>query len=151
MTLPTPQIAVSTTIPKAPGPPGGYFMGRLFEAQRDPITFFQKMIAEYGDHVAIRFGPVRYFICNDPEGVRRVLVDNQKNYKKSKSYQALKLVLGEGLVTSEGDFWRRQRRLAQPAFHRERLAGFVTAMAKDTASMLERWETLGSDPFCVHK
>src|SRR5215468_7027009 len=101
MTLPSPSVAVPNAIPKAPGPPGGFFFGRLFEAQRDPIVFFQKMIAEYGDYVAVRFGPIRYFIVNDPEGVRQVLVDNQKNYKKSRSYQALKLVLGEGLVTSE--------------------------------------------------
>jgi cytochrome P450 len=152
MTLPSPEVAVPAVIPNPPGPRGGYFFGRMFEAQRDPITFFQKMIAEHGDYVAVRFGPIRYFIVNDPEGARQVLVDNQKNYKKSRSYQALKLVLGEGLVTSEGDFWRRQRRLAQPAFHKERLASFVKTMVADTASMLDRWRAAGAvPPFDVHR
>jgi cytochrome P450 len=152
MTLPSPEVAVSAAIPNAPGPRGGYFFGSLFEAQRDPIAFFQRMIAEHGDYVAVRFGPIRYFILNDPEGVRQVLVDNQRNYKKSPSYQALKLVLGEGLVTSEGDFWRRQRRLAQPAFHKERLAAFVKTMVADTTSMLDRWRAAGAvPPFDVHR
>jgi cytochrome P450 len=66
-------------------------------------------------------------------------VENAKNYVKSPSYRGLRAVLGNGLVTSEGDFWRRQRKLAQPAFHRERLAGFVSAMVSDTHAMLDRW------------
>jgi cytochrome P450 len=123
----------------APGPRGGYFLGNLFEAQRDPLAYFGRMIREYGDHVAVRFGPYRYFIVNDPDAVRQILVDNHKNYRKSYTYDALKLVLGDGLVTSEGDFWRRQRRLAQPAFHKERLASFVGTMVSEAAAMLEKW------------
>ena len=69
---------------------------------------------------------------NGAETVHHVLVDNNKNYTKSPNYKGLKLVLGEGLVTSEGEFWRRQRRLSQPAFHRDRVASFVTAMVDET-------------------
>jgi cytochrome P450 len=138
-------------VPHAPGPRGGLFFGSLFEAQRDPLEFFQRMIGEHGDYVGVRFGPFRYLIVNDPDSVRHVLVDNHRNYKKSRNYQGLKLVLGEGLVTSEGDFWRRQRRLAQPAFHKERLAGFARTMVSDAAAMLERWRAVpAGGQFDVH-
>jgi cytochrome P450 len=87
----------------------------------------------------------------DPDAVHRVLVENAKNYVKSPSYRGLRAVLGNGLVTSEGDFWRRQRKLAQPAFHRERLAGFVSAMVSDTEAMLERWAAHDpAEAFDVH-
>src|SRR5439155_3791480 len=78
----------------APGPRGGLFFGSLLEAQRDPLEFFQRMIREHGDYVGVRFGPYRYLVVNDAEGVRQVLVDNHKSYKKSRNYQGLKLVLG---------------------------------------------------------
>jgi cytochrome P450 len=106
MTVPS-EIVASPAVRDAPGPRGGVF-GSLFDARRDPLTFFPRMLEQYGDFVAVRFGPIRYFLVNDPDGVRHVLVDNQKNYKKSRYYEGLKLVLGEGLLTSEGDFWRRQ-------------------------------------------
>jgi cytochrome P450 len=153
MTLSSPKAdaLANPTVPNAPGPRGGLFFGSLFEAQRDPLEFFQRVIGEYGDYVGVRFGPYRYLIVNDPDAVRQVLVDNHRNYKKSRNYQGLKLVLGEGLVTSEGDFWRRQRRLAQPAFHKERLASFVRTMVSDAAAMLERWSaTKESGSFDVH-
>jgi cytochrome P450 len=147
-----PQALLAPTATNAPGPRGGLFFGSLFEAQRDPLDFFQRMIGEHGDYVGVRFGPFRYLIVNDPDSVRHVLVDNHRNYKKSRNYQGLKLVLGEGLVTSEGDFWRRQRRLAQPAFHKERLAGFARTMVSDTAAMLERWRAVtAGGRFDVHQ
>jgi cytochrome P450 len=143
MTASSPSPALTApVVPNAPGPRGRLFFGSLFEAQRDPLEFFQRMIGEHGEYVGVRFGPFRYLIVNDPESVRQVLVDNHRNYKKSRNYQGLKLVLGEGLVTSEGDFWRRQRRLAQPAFHKERLASFVRTMVSDASSMLERWRAV---------
>jgi cytochrome P450 len=147
----SPQALAPLATPNAPGPRGGLFLGSLFEAQRDPLEFFQRVIATHGDYVSVRFGPFRYMIVNEPDAVRQVLVDNHRNYKKSRNYQGLKLVLGEGLVTSEGDFWRRQRRLAQPAFHKERLASFVRTMVSDTTAMLERWRAGGaSGSFDVH-
>lgn len=147
----SPQALAPVAVPNPPGPRGGLFFGSLFEAQRDPLEFFTRVIATYGDYVAVRFGPFRYMIVNEPEAVRQVLVDNHRNYKKSRNYQGLKLVLGDGLVTSEGDFWRRQRRLAQPAFHKERLASFVRTMVSDAAAMLERWRGGGAaSSFDVH-
>jgi cytochrome P450 len=129
----------------APGPEGLPWVGNLFDVWKDPLRLFTRSVASHGDIVAMRFGPFRYWLLNDPEAIHHVLVDNNKNYTKSRNYQGLKLVLGEGLVTSEGEFWRRQRRLAQPAFHKEKLAGFARTMAEDTAAMLQAWQARGSD------
>jgi cytochrome P450 len=145
------QALVQIAARDAPLARGLPLIGSLFEARRDPLTFFAKITREHGDYVAVRFGPLRYLFVNDPDGVRHILVDNHRNYPKSRSYEGLKLVLGEGLVTSEGDFWRRQRRLAQPAFHKDRLASFARLMAADTASMLERWRGIEAGvPFDLH-
>jgi cytochrome P450 len=122
--------------PKLPGLP---LIGNLLDVWRDPLEFFTEVVTR-GDVVAARFAYIDYFLVNGAEPAHHVLVDNAKNYTKSPNYQGLKLVLGEGLVTSEGEFWRRQRKLSQPAFHRERIASFVTTMVDETDQMLARWD-----------
>lgn len=134
-----------------PGPRGVPLFGNVLDAWKDPIGLMMKSWREHGDVVKFKFGPFDYLFLNDPDAIHHVLVDNAKNYTKSRNYQGLKLVLGEGLVTSEGDTWRKQRKLVQPAFHRERLAGFAQSMVGDTASMLERWATRGPEAFDVHE
>src|SRR4051794_24418955 len=104
-----------------PGPRGMPLFGSIFDVWRDPLGFLLRGARDHGDVVRFRFGPYDYLLLNDPEVVRHVLVENARAYRKSKSYDALRLVLGNGLVTSEGDFWRRQRKLAQPAFHKKRM------------------------------
>jgi cytochrome P450 len=123
-----------------PGPPGDFLLGNARAVLRDPLRAFVEGCRDHGDVVKFKMGPFDYVLLNSVEGVRHLLVDNHKNYVKSRSYAGLRIVLGEGLVTSEGEHWRRQRKLAQPAFHRERLASFVDAMVSDTAAMLERWD-----------
>jgi len=77
---------------------------------------------------------------NRPDLIEHVLLTNQRNYAKSRFHrQLLGPVLGQGLLTSEGEFWRRQRRIAAPAFHHRRIAGFVAAMVEETAAMIGRW------------
>jgi cytochrome P450 len=126
--------------PEAPLFPGLPWIGSLLELRRDNIDFLSE-VAAVGDVVELRFIHARYYLVNSPEAVHHILVDNNRNYRKSPNYQGLKLVLGEGLVTSEGEFWRRQRRLSQPAFHRDRVASFVGAMVDETDRMLARWTT----------
>jgi cytochrome P450 len=133
-----------------PGPRGNFMLGNLLEAWRDPIGLMTQATAEHGDVVCLRFGPMRYVLVNHPDGVRHVLVENAKNYVKSKNYQGLKLVLGEGLLTSEGDAWKRQRKLAQPAFHRDRIAAFAAAMASDTEAMCAEWMSHPPSTLDVH-
>jgi cytochrome P450 len=124
-----------------PGPRGVPLLGIAPEAWKDPIAFFLRAWREYGDVVCSPEGPYSYFALVDADAARHVLVENAKNYVKSPSYRGLRAILGNGLVTSDGDFWRRQRKLAQPAFHRAKVAGFLGAMVADTEAMLARWAT----------
>jgi cytochrome P450 len=74
-----------------------------------------------------------------PEGIKHVLQDNHRNYRKSFDYKILARLLGQGLVTSEGSLWLKQRRLMQPMFHRQKVAGFGALMTECTLEMLDRW------------
>ena len=142
---------ISVVGTKAPGPQGLPWFGSVFPAWRDPLTLFLESRERYGDVVRFKFGPFQYYLVNDPDVVKHVLVDNPKGYTKSRNYLGLKVVLGEGLLTSEGDHWRRQRKLAQPAFHRDKLAGFAASMSMATRDMLTRWTGEGADKsFCIH-
>jgi cytochrome P450 len=148
--LDTRTVATRTGM-RAPGPKGLPFFGSVFPAWRDPLAFFKDSHARYGDVVRFKFGPYQYYLVNDPSVVKHVLVDNPKGYTKSRNYVGLKIALGDGLLTSEGDHWRKQRKLAQPAFHRDKLAAFANQMSMATRDMLTRWNAEGSEkPFDLH-
>lgn len=125
-----------------PGPPGVPLFGNTLDMWADQLRMCQTTHRDYGDFAMLRFGPLRMVLVNDADAVHHVLTRNHKNYKKSRNYQGLKLFLGEGLLTSEGEFWRRQRKLAAPAFHHQALVGFAEQMAESTELMLERWQAL---------
>lgn len=125
---------------KATGPKGLPLIGSLLDAWADPLTLMTRSAREHGDVAKLRFAWLDYHLLNAPAAAHRVLVENAKAYHKSPNYQGLKIMLGQGLLTSEGDFWRKQRRLAQPAFHRDKIAGFVSTMAACTTDMLDRWD-----------
>jgi cytochrome P450 len=112
------------------------------EVRKDPITLFTRGLREQGDLVAHRMGPFRLYQVNHPDLIKQVLVDKPQVYGKGNTFDKLKPLLGNGLVVSDGELWMRQRRLAQPAFHRERLAQLVKLMVDATAAMLRRWEAL---------
>src|SRR3712207_35097 len=87
------------------------------------------MARTYGDVAQYRVAHLRMYQVNHPAGVGRLLHDNHRNYSKDvATFGTLRSILGNGLFTSDGDFWRRQRRLAQPAFHRRRVAAFGDLM-----------------------
>jgi cytochrome P450 len=110
--------------------------------REDPVKFLIDAAREHGDVVAFRVGPIQAVLLRHPDAVKHVLVDNNHNYDKAtRGYDVLRRFLGNGLLTSEGDFWRRQRRIAQPAFHRKRIADFGEIMVADTLDMLATWET----------
>ena len=93
---------------------------------------------EHGDLPYFRLGPYHAYLVNHPDFVRDVLVTNQANFTKSRALQRARILLGEGLLTSEGQFHLRQRRLVQPAFHRDRLAGYAEVMTQYAARLRER-------------
>jgi cytochrome P450 len=103
---------------------------------RDPLAFLTQCAREYGDFVPLRLGLRRGFLLNHPDLIEEVLVTQQRNFVKSPAVRRLR-VLGNGLVSSEGGFWRRQRRLMQPAFHRRRIAAYGEAMVALTERMLD--------------
>jgi cytochrome P450 len=122
-----------------PGPKGTLLGGSLgdFNAQR--IDFFLKVAREYGDIASFRFGPRRMFLVSHPDLVEQVLVTDAKHYIKHFGARMYKPVLGNGLVTSEGDFWLRQRRLSQPAFLKARVHSYAPVMTDITRAMLAKW------------
>ena len=124
----------------APGPRGHPLLGSLPEVRRDPIRLFLESFQQYGEVVRFHFGPMIAHLVSSPAGANHVLAENNKNYgKQTRGYRNLRYVLGNGLLTSEGEVWKRQRRIAQPAFHRQRIAGFGRTMvraAEDAADSL---------------
>jgi cytochrome P450 len=111
------------------------------EMVRNPLQFFQNIALQYGDIVCYRPAPEPAYLLNHPNYVRHVLVDNNRNYSKdTRSNQIFGKVVGQGLIVAEGETWRKQRRMMQPAFHHtriEKLDGLIVEVAQ---SMLDRWQ-----------
>ena len=111
------------------------------ELIRDPLNFFQSLTEQYGDVVCYRPAPDTAYLINHPDYVRQVLLDNNRNYNKATySNMIFNKVIGEGLLTSEGEVWRKQRRMMQPAFHHTRLAQLDEMITQATEAMLVLWQ-----------
>ena len=129
----------TASLPLPPGPKGRPISGNLPEYARDQLGFLTRCAREYGDVVRLRFFNVRLLLLNHPDHIERVLVRDNRNFIKDRGERSGFRFLGEGLLTSEGDFWRRQRRLAQPAFHRERINAYGETMVGCAQRMLKDW------------
>ncbi len=134
-----------STAQLAPGPKGSCLFGSLSEMRRDALGLLTRTARDHGDIARILL-VIHLHLLNHPDYVQHVLQSHHTNYQKDMSYDRMKPLVGEGLLTSNGDFWRRQRRLAQPAFHKQRLVGFAGAMSRNTDNMLERWHAVGEQP-----
>jgi cytochrome P450 len=130
--------------------PGVPVLGSMLDLRRDILAVFTDAMATGKPVATVRAGPMNLHVLNDPAAIKHALVDEVRRYRKSRSYDGIKLVLGNGLLTSEGEFWKRQRRLAQPAFHHKRLAGFAEQMTTATAAMLARWRERRGEIVDVH-
>ncbi len=125
----------------APGLRGLDFFRLVPSFKRDTLGTFSSLTERFGDTVCLR-GLWTAYILTNPAAVEYVLQTNSRNYPKSKNYDILKSSTGNGLFVSDGEHWLRQRRLAQPIFHQQRIASFCETMTDSTAEMLARWEKL---------
>jgi len=112
--------------------------------RRDPTAVFMRAARQFGDVVYFKIGPRRGYLLTNPADIRHVLQDNARNYHKSPLYDKLRVSLGNGLLTSEDEFWLRQRRIAQPAFHRQRIAALASVMAQAARDAAAQWQTIAS-------
>jgi len=122
-----------------PGPPPNLIRSLFGAMQQNPLDYFTAMAQKYGDVSGMRIGKFRSLFINRPDLIEDVLVNNARLYHKGRVLRANKYLFGEGLLTSEGDFWLRQRRLAQPAFHRVRVNAYAATMAEYAGQLIETW------------
>src|SRR5438874_4085875 len=123
-----------------PGPPDEFGLKRLFRMSRDPLGFFSGLRREYGRLVHYRVGPRHVWFVGEPDLVEEGLVKRARSFLKDQGLELTKPLLGEGLLTSEGELHRRQRRLAQPAFHRRRIASYGSVMVEYADRLSNRWQ-----------
>ncbi|WP_257451119.1 cytochrome P450 [Archangium lipolyticum] len=135
----TPAVAPPTSPRIATGPRGVPILGVMVEARKDILGWLKRTVAEHGIVAQYRC-PWRAYLVTHPDGLKHVLQDNVKNYTKEHiSYSMLRRIVGDGLLTSGGETWLKQRRLAQPAFHRARISAMADHMVKATAELSEHW------------
>lgn len=135
---------MSTSIPLThsglpPGPKGTLLGGSIRQFRAGLLNFLLETAREYGPLASFRIGPKRVFLASGHDLIEQVLVTDAKHYIKHFGARAFKPVLGNGLVTSEGAFWHRQRKLVQPAFLKARVQSYVPAMVELTNQMLNAW------------
>ncbi len=121
------------------GPTARYPFQFLVEVARNPLAMMIAIARDYGDIAHYKIGPQHLFFFNHPDLIRDVLVTNQKNFHKSRGLERARRLLGNGLLTSEDEFHLRQRRLAQPAFHRQRIAAYATTMVDFAERARSSW------------
>ncbi len=115
-------------------------MGVVPELFRDPVAFCTNAVRTHGDFVGLDLGFSQGYIVCHPAHVKQVLQEKNHNFGKGKSWEAMRHVIGNSLATADGEYWLRQRRIIQPAFHRERLARLASLTVETIERRLEGWE-----------
>ncbi|MEA5574315.1 cytochrome P450 [Calothrix sp. UHCC 0171] len=123
-----------------PGPKGHFLVGSLWEYTQNPLDFFSNCVAEYGDIVHWKTLGKSSYLINRPDEIEDIFVTQANSFTKINFGYWINLILGKGLVTNEGDFWQRQRRLIQPGFYRQRLNNYGNWMVDYTQKLLENWQ-----------
>lgn len=134
-------MAASYVAVRPPGPRGRNLLSSVLALRRHPAEGLLRARREYGDLVFFPLGRRSFYLVSHPRDVARVLHENHGNYRKTtRTYAKIRDLLGDGLVTSDGATWRRQRSLVQPAFHQRQVARFAGTVTDMTARALDRWE-----------
>jgi cytochrome P450 len=122
-----------------PGPKGLFPFGNLLQLGSDWIGFCTQCVRRYGDTVFLRFFHIPICLVANPEAIENVLVTNHANFVKSRDYRAMESMMGKGLLTSDGELWKKQRKLIQPAFNHDDILGYARIMVDRTQEMLATW------------
>src|SRR5437660_4993389 len=127
---------------RPPGPKGSPIIGVMREFNRDSLSFIERCARDYGDVVWMRFLYVPAVFLYHPNDIEYVLSTNSKNFIKSMSLRSnfFQRLVGNGLLTSQDEEWKRQRRLSQPAFHRDRIATYANTMVEYTQRLISAWQ-----------
>ncbi len=134
------MATVTTPKKTPPSPPQGLIGGHLLKLT-DPVTFYMDNMRQYGDIVRLNFNGFTSYQVNHPDLIQQVLVQKASSFHKSPIYKRLLSVyLGDGLLISDGEFWKRQRKLAQPAFHTRRINAYAETMVDYSQQMLDEWQ-----------
>ncbi len=120
--------------------PGHFLFGNVRELRADRLGFMLRNLHAYDPVAQLRIFGRRIYAVYHPDGIKHILLDNHANYRKGPVFDPICNIAGNGLFTSDGDLWLRQRRMMQPAFHRQRIAGFGQVMTSQAERMLTRWD-----------
>lgn len=133
------QVRTGPSKARPPSPRGLPVVGGSIDYTRDSLEYLRRAHRECGDIAYLRLYGMGAYLVNHPDLVDRVMITDNRRYQKDFFIRKLRDVLGHGLSLSEGTFWRRQRRLMQPAFHRERIATYAAVVVEETERMLDAY------------
>ena len=133
------QTGATSVAGTPPGPKGQFYIGNLRDLRKRPLEFMEECVRDFGDLTHFRIANIEVYLLNHPDLVEEVLVTSNRNFIKPRLLRDTAEVFGRGLLVSDGDFWLRQRRLAAPAFHRQRIASYGAVMTDFTERAVERW------------
>ncbi len=128
-----------------PGPRGRPVVGMIPEMASDMLSMFTNINNEFGGIAQFKLFSKPYLLITDPAYVKHILQDNYRNYIRGRSVETGRVLLGNGLPLIDGDFWLRERRLMQPAFHRQRIASLTETMSATIATHLDGWRAKASE------
>ena len=126
--------------PSPPGPRGGLILGNTFDYIRDPLEYLTHCAREYGDVVRLRLGDTTVFALFHPDAVDEVLRSHGTRVVKDKMTRLISPIVGQGLLTSEGDFWRRQRKLTMPSFQHQAIERYGRVMVDYSVRLRDSWK-----------
>ncbi len=137
-----PVSSVPSTVASPPGPRGVPILGNVIQVLKsEPLQYYRGLWQKYGDLVFLKLGNINGYLVAHPAYVHHILVKNQKNYIKGRGYDGFRLLVGQGLVTSEGELWQQQRKLMQPSFTPNAIGGYTDLMVEIIGRLIARWET----------